>query len=159
HLAERGGLRTGARENARYRDPAQPAVDSPAMLPAAMVKRVAATPAGIQWDEHDVGDFLGCYLSEPKSNVVFEPPTRRLGEAAFVTQASRRGVRLDRKAALLYNARSYFINGDAHPLATAAKWLPELADTRRMEAKRFVTLSRDPAMTGLLHEWYCAGWI
>ncbi len=159
HLAERGGLRTGTRENARYRDPAQPAVDSPAMLPAAMVKRVAATLAGIQWDEHDVGDFLGCYLSEPKSNVVFEPPTRRLGEAAFVTQASRRGVRLDRKAALLYNARSYFINGDAHPLATAAKWLPELADTRRMEAKRFVTLSRDPAMTGLLHEWYCAGWI
>ncbi len=91
--------------------------------------------------------------------MVFAGRRRGVGEAAFVTQASRRVVRLDRKAALLYNARSYFITGDAHPLATAAKWLPELADTRRMEAKRFVTLSRDPAMTGLLHEWYCAGWI
>ncbi|KVK91726.1 cupin domain-containing protein [Burkholderia sp. MSMB1498] len=159
HLAERGGLRTGARDDAPYRDPAQPAVDAPARLPPEMTERVARTLAGIKWDEHDIGDFLGCYLSEPKSNVVFDPPARRLGETAFAAQAARRGVRLDRKAALLYNARSYFINGDAYSLATAAKWLPELADSRRMGAKRFVTLSRDPAMTGLLHEWYCAGWI
>ncbi|WP_323120688.1 cupin domain-containing protein [Burkholderia alba] len=159
HLAERGSLRAGARSDALYRDPAQPAVATPAQLPPAMVERVAAIVNSIKWTERDIGEFLGCYLSEPKSNVVFEPPVRQLGEASFTAQAARRGVRLDRKAALLYNARSYFINGEENPLGTASKWLPELANTRRMEAKRFVTLSRDPSMTALLHEWYRAGWI
>ncbi|KVD75944.1 cupin [Burkholderia ubonensis] len=159
YLAERGGLRSGARSDDLYRDPKQPAVETPAHLPPAMVEQVAAIVNGIKWREQDVAEFLGCYLSEPKSNVVFDPPARVLSEAAFAAQAARRGVCLDRRAALMYNARSYFINGEEGPLDQAAKWLPELANQRRMEAKRFVTLSRDPSMTALLHEWYRAGWI
>ena len=159
HLAERGGLLDAGRGDALYRDPKQPAVATPAQLPPAMVERVAEIVNGIQWRERDIAEFLGCYLSEPKSNVVFEPPTRLLSETSFVAQAARRGLHLDRRAALMYNARSYFINGEESPLDQAAKWLPELADQRRMEAKRFVTLSRDASMTALLHEWYCAGWL
>ncbi|MBU9610492.1 cupin domain-containing protein [Burkholderia multivorans] len=158
HLAERGGLRDSGADDL-YRDPKQPAVAAPAELPPAMVERVAEIVDAIRWRKRDVAEFLGCYLSEPKSNVVFEPPARPLSEAAFVAQASRRGVRLDRRAALLYNARSYFINGEEGPLEEAGEWLPELANQRQMEAKRFVTLSRVPSMTALLHEWYRAGWI
>lgn len=158
YLAERGGLRD-ERGDALYRDPKQPAVDTPAQLPPAMVERVAEIVDAIRWRKRDVAEFLGCYLSEPKPSVVFEPPARPLSEAAFVTQASRRGVYLDRRAALMYNARSYFINGEEEPLEQAGEWLPELANLRHMEAKRFVTLSRAPSMTALLHEWYCAGWI
>lgn len=159
YLAERGGLRNGGRGDDLYRDPKQPAVDTPAQLPPAMVERVAAIVGGIKWREQDVAAFLGCYLSEPKPNVVFDPPARPLSEPRFVAQAAKRGVHLDRRAAFLYNSRSYFINGEEEPLGQATKWLPELANQRRMEAKRFVTLSRDPSMTALLHEWYCAGWI
>ncbi|WP_261513258.1 cupin domain-containing protein [Burkholderia multivorans] len=158
YLAERGGLRDSGADDL-YRDPKQPAVAAPAELPPAMVERVAEIVDAIRWRKRDVAEFLGCYLSEPKSNVVFEPPGRPLSEAAFVAQASRRGVRLDRRAALLYNARSYFINGEEGPLEEAGEWLPELANQRQMEAKRFVTLSRVPSMTALLHEWYRAGWI
>ncbi|MBU9125388.1 cupin domain-containing protein [Burkholderia multivorans] len=158
YLAERGGLRDSGADDL-YRDPKQPAVAAPAELPPAMVERVAEIVDAIRWRKRDVGEFLGCYLSEPKSNVVFEPPARPLSEAAFVAQASRRGIRLDRRAALLYNARSYFINGEEGPLEEAGEWLPELANQRQMEAKRFVTLSRVPSMTALLHEWYRAGWI
>ncbi|MBU9165159.1 cupin domain-containing protein [Burkholderia multivorans] len=158
YLAERGGLRDSGADDL-YRDPKQPAVAAPAELPPAMVERVAEIVDAIRWRKRDVAEFLGCYLSEPKSNVVFEPPARPLSEAAFVAQASRRGVRLDRRAALLYNARSYFINGEEGPLEEAGEWLPELANQRQMEAKRFVTLSRAPSMTALLHEWYRAGWI
>ncbi|WP_413227157.1 JmjC domain-containing protein [Burkholderia sp. AU32262] len=158
YLAERGGLRDAGGDDL-YRDPKQPAVDAPAQLPPAMVDRVAEIVDAIRWRKRDVAEFLGCYLSEPKSNVVFDPPERPLSEAAFVTQASRRGVRLDRRAALMYNARSYFINGEEGPLEQADEWLPELANQRQMEAKRFVTLSRVPSMTALLHEWYRAGWI
>ncbi|AYY59356.1 cupin domain-containing protein [Burkholderia multivorans] len=158
YLAERGGLRDSGADDL-YRDPKQPAVAAPAELPPAMVERVAEIVDAIRWRKRDVAEFLGCYLSEPKSNVVFEPPARPLSEAAFVAQASRRGIRLDRRAALLYNARSYFINGEEGPLEEAGEWLPELANQRQMEAKRFVTLSRVPSMTALLHEWYRAGWI
>ncbi|HDR8907237.1 TPA: cupin domain-containing protein [Burkholderia multivorans] len=158
YLAERGGLRDSGADDL-YRDPKQPAVAAPAELPPAMVERVAEIVDAIRWRKRDVAEFLGCYLSEPKSNVVFEPPARPLSEAAFVAQASRRGIRLDRRAALLYNARSYFINGEEGPLKEAGEWLPELANQRQMEAKRFVTLSRVPSMTALLHEWYRAGWI
>ncbi|KVS12411.1 cupin domain-containing protein [Burkholderia multivorans] len=158
YLAERGGLRDSGADDL-YRDPKQPAVAAPAELPPAMVARVAEIVDAIRWRKRDVAEFLGCYLSEPKSNVVFEPPARPLSEAAFVAQASRRGVRLDRRAALLYNARSYFINGEEGPLEEAREWLPELANQRQMEAKRFVTLSRVRSMTALLHEWYRAGWI
>ncbi|MBU9650659.1 cupin domain-containing protein [Burkholderia multivorans] len=158
YLAERGGLRDSGADDL-YRDPKQPAVAAPAELPPAMVARVAEIVDAIRWRKRDVAEFLGCYLSEPKSNVVFEPPARPLSEAAFVAQASRRGIRLDRRAALLYNARSYFINGEEGPLEEAGEWLPELANQRQMEAKRFVTLSRVPSMTALLHEWYRAGWI
>ncbi|MCO1460976.1 cupin domain-containing protein [Burkholderia multivorans] len=158
YLAERGGLRDSGADDL-YRDPKQPAVAAPAELPPAMVARVAEIVDAIRWRKRDVAEFLGCYLSEPKSNVVFEPPARPLSEAAFVAQASRRGVRLDRRAALLYNARSYFINGEEGPLEEAGEWLPEMANQRQMEAKRFVTLSRVPSMTALLHEWYRAGWI
>ncbi|WP_261523728.1 cupin domain-containing protein [Burkholderia multivorans] len=158
YLAERGGLRDSGADDL-YRDPKQPAVAAPAELPPAMVERVAEIVDAIRWRKRDVAEFLGCYLSEPKSNVVFEPPARPLSEAAFVAQASRRGIRLDRRAALLYNTRSYFINGEEGPLEEAGEWLPELANQRQMEAKRFVTLSRVPSMTALLHEWYRAGWI
>ncbi|WP_261526041.1 cupin domain-containing protein [Burkholderia multivorans] len=158
YLAERGGLRDSGADDL-YRDPKQPAVAAPAELPPVMVERVAEIVDAIRWRKRDVAEFLGCYLSEPKSNVVFDPPARPLSEAAFVAQASRRGIRLDRRAALLYNARSYFINGEEGPLEEAGEWLPELANQRQMEAKRFVTLSRVPSMTALLHEWYRAGWI
>jgi 50S ribosomal protein L16 3-hydroxylase len=165
HLAERGERANeplpngrGGR-NGRYRDPQQPAVTTPAQLPQMLVERVSDILAEIRWSERDVASFLGSYLSEPKANVVFDPPHRPLNEAAFIRNASRKGVRLDRKTVLLYGTRSYFINGEEERLPKAKKWLTELADDRCLEAKRFVTLSHDSAMTGLLHEWYRAGWV
>jgi 50S ribosomal protein L16 3-hydroxylase len=83
-----------------------------------------------------------------------------LNEQKFVERAKKTGVRLDRKTILLYDARSFFVNGEAELLSSKLKkWLPELADTRCLQAKRFVTLTDESSMTALLHEWYCAGWL
>jgi 50S ribosomal protein L16 3-hydroxylase len=159
YLAERG-TRTGrARDDLRYRDPHQGAVAAPAQLPQALVEQVGSILARIEWSDADVTSFLGSYLSEPKANVVFDRPERAANVATFARQASRAGVRLDRKTALLYGKRSFFINGDEHRLPARKKWLVELADARRLEGKRFVTLSDDWSMTALLHEWYLAGWL
>ncbi|WP_250513460.1 cupin domain-containing protein [Caballeronia sp. INDeC2] len=161
HLAERmGDASDGAKGNARYRDPAQEPVSSPAALPPLLIDRVGAILANVNWDEKAVAAFLGTYLSEPKANVVFDAPERALNEQKFVERAKRTGVRLDRKTILLYDARSYFVNGEAAVLSSKLKkWLPELADSRSLEAKRFVTLTDESSMTALLHEWYCAGWL
>ncbi|MDR5854852.1 cupin domain-containing protein [Caballeronia sp. LZ062] len=161
HLAERAGDEPAdGKRDIRYRDPAQPPVATPGELPALLVERVGAILAKITWNEKDVAEFLGSYLSEPKANVVFDSPARALNQQKFVERAKKTGITLDRKTNLLYNTHSYFVNGEAAALtAKAKKWLPELADTRRLEAKRFVTLTDDSAMTSLLHEWYRAGWI
>jgi 50S ribosomal protein L16 3-hydroxylase len=90
---------------------------------------------------------------------VFDPPQRPLNVARFIGQASKSGIRLDRKTNLLYNRRFFFVNGEEMPFDGAKKWLFDLADHRCMSAKRFVTLSHDSSVTALLHEWYCAGWI
>ena len=160
YLAERGTL--AANDNATqtlYRDPQQPAVAHPAQLPPALVGRVGALLAKIRWSDRDVSSFVGTWLSEPKPTVVFDAPERPLDEARFTAAAIKHGLALDRRTILLYDARSYFLNGEQYVLSNARKWLPELADERRLEGKRFVTLSHDSSVTALLHEWYCAGWI
>lgn len=159
HLAERGDAVRASRGDRRYRDPQQPAVAQPAQLPPALVDQVGAILAGIRWDKRDVVSFLGGYLSEPKSHVVFDAPDRPLSQSAFLLRAAQSGVRLDKKTVLLYEARTYFINGEEDRLPPNKKWLVELADSRRLEGKCFVTLSPDSSMTALLHEWYCAGWV
>ncbi|SDB98583.1 cupin domain-containing protein [Paraburkholderia lycopersici] len=157
-LAERG-TDDGNRQPTLYRDPDQPAVTHPAQLPPALVERVGAVLAKVRWSDADVSSFVGSWLSEPKANVVFDAPEKPLDEARFVTRAAKYGITLDRRTILLYDSRSYYLNGEQYLLKEARKWLPALADSRSMDGKRFVTLSHDSCMTVLLHEWYRAGWI
>jgi 50S ribosomal protein L16 3-hydroxylase len=162
HLAERIESLSGIRGKGeqRYRDPSQLAVTNPAQLPSLLVERVGAILADIKWNEKDVAGFLGTYLSEPKANVVFDPPRRPLNEKRFIERAKQSGLKLDKKTVLLYDKHAYFLNGERELMsAKARKWLPELADKRFLEGKRFVTLSGESSMTVILHEWYCAGWI
>ncbi|MCC8404752.1 cupin domain-containing protein [Paraburkholderia sp. MMS20-SJTN17] len=157
HLAERG--EAAGKAGALYRDPQQAAVERPAELPAALVERVGAILAKVRWNEQDIASFLGTYLSEPKPSVVFDPPQRPLNETRFAGAASKSGLRLDRKTNLLYERRFFFVNGEEISWSGAKNWLFDLADSRCMSAKRFVTLSHDSSVTALLHEWYRAGWI
>jgi len=157
-LAERG-MGTSYATPALYRDPDQPAVARPAQLPPALVERVGEVLSKIRWNDSDVSSFVGSWLSEPKSNVVFDPPAKPLDEARFAARVAKSGLTLDRRTILLYDARSYYLNGEAYPLRGVGKWLTTLADSRSMDGKLFVTLSNDSSLTALLHEWYRAGWI
>jgi 50S ribosomal protein L16 3-hydroxylase len=159
YLAERGNAAHGQAGERLYRDPRQSAVAHPAQVPHALVAELGAILARVTWSERDLVSFLGSYLSEPKPQVVFDAPDRPLAEAVFIRRAQEAGIRLDNKTALLYGARTYFINGEESALPRSRKWLLELADARRIEGKRFVTHSDDRSMTALLHEWYRAGWV
>lgn len=141
----------------RYRDPDLRPQAQPARIPADMISQVERVLDRIDWDRRDVADFLGCYLTEPKMRVNFSPPPRPLPAAAFLRAARRSGVRLALATQMLYAGRHLYINGERAGIGTnAAPALKTLANTRSLPGAR---IGAHDAATGLLYDWYRAGYI
>ncbi len=121
-----------------------------------MLQQVGMAINRIKWKEADIAGFLGCYLSEPKPHIFFEPPARPLNRARFEEALQSRGVVLDLKTQMLCHGNSVFINGAAHPLgARSYRILRELADDRALPPA-----SSSPAEAlELLYQWYLDGYI
>ena len=157
-LAERADSMKGAAR--RLQDRGREPTTTPARLPSDVVDTTEAWLSNIKWNRTDVEQFVGRYLSEPKPTVVFDAPDTLPDESAFIRLARRRGIAVDPRTALLYDDRRYYINGEAGELERGIRdTVQMLADRKGLEGKDFVTLSEGSAVTGLLHEWYCAGWI
>jgi 50S ribosomal protein L16 3-hydroxylase len=138
-----------------YEDPGLRPARHPAWLDDALVRRMLAMLRRIRWSDGDAVRFLGRYLTEPKSHVVFTRPPRPLGQNAFWARAARSGVRLTGPTRMLFRGGTIFINGEAHrPGARAAGRLSRLADRRSLPGARF-----DPETARLLYRWYRAGYI
>jgi len=133
----------------RYRDPAQPAVETPAAMPAALQAFAReAVLAGLR-DPDAIDRALGESMTEPKSNVWFEN-----GEAGDIS----RGVALDRRSRMLYDARHLYINGESFRAAGRdATLMRRLADQRGLAARELVRASDDAL--ALLEDWCEAGWL
>jgi 50S ribosomal protein L16 3-hydroxylase len=145
----------------RYADPSLAPAAEPARIGLSMQKRCSAMLAGVRWSDALVSRFLGCYLSEPKPSVFFEPPSRPLGLAAFRSAAARRGVSLDRRTQLLYDGRHVFINGSMLDSAGCeSAVIKRLANARHLSG---VTLAGSnstlAAAVALLHHWYRDGFL
>lgn len=129
----------------------------PALISSKMVDKVADMLAQIRWQHEDVAQFLGCYLSEPGSDVIFEPP-RALSLAAFSKRASKQGLALHLQSRMLFTQNGMYINGEtvAEPFAVATS-LMQLADQRSLSADE-VSALLEPILA-LLHAWYSAGFV
>ncbi len=142
----------------RYADPDLAPPREPARVGARMRDACARELARLRWDAATVARFLGCWLSEPKPTVFFDPPQRPLPRAAFARAAARRGVRLDRRTQLLYDDRQLYVNGSALEWpASGAAALRRLANERVLPAAAVPALP--PACLALLHQWYCDGYL
>jgi 50S ribosomal protein L16 3-hydroxylase len=140
----------------RYADPNLRPARAPASIGTAMQAQCAAALTRIRWDRSAADVFLGCYLTEPKPNVYFTPPSRPLTPRAFGAAAMRRGLSLDARTQLLYDARWVFINGAA--IARPARGAPaieRLANARGMASGEPGTA----AAAKLLYRWYCDGYL
>jgi 50S ribosomal protein L16 3-hydroxylase len=127
----------------------------PAWLADEMVRRVRGMLRDIRWTDRDVVRFLGCYLTEPKSHVLFARPHRPLNEGGFASRAARRGVRLAGATRMLFRDGTIYANGEAHALgAPALRRLSRLADRRSLPPARF-----DRESVQLLYHWYRAGYL
>lgn len=122
---------------------------------ADMIDRITAELARIRWQRRDVADFLGRYLTEPKHNVYFDPPSAPYGLSRFTTLAMKRGLRLDRRSQLLYVGSRFYLNGETVQVASSFKRsFMTLADARELAGSEVAN-----ADVPLLHEWYRDGFL
>jgi len=134
---------------APYRDPAQPAVESPGAIPASMMDFAREALQTVLDDPRELQCLLGEYLTEPKANVWFET-----GSAPDAVGA----VVLDRRTRMMHDAEHVFINGESYRASGRdAQLMRRLADLRRLETTEVARASAG-ART-LLQSWMEAGWV
>ncbi|AKC70276.1 cupin [Pandoraea oxalativorans] len=162
YLAENAADLPFARHFAgRYADPKQPAVKHPAALPDAMIDTLISQLERVRWGQKEVEDFLGRWLSEPKSHVFFDPPEKPLSTSRFVHEVSTRGVTLSAKTQLLYRRNRYFVNGEPLEVPISARsTLRILADQRELDAAECADFEqKDQEIVEILYDWYASGWL
>ena len=147
-----GRLADEARElvgDAAYRDPSQPAVATPAQVPAAMRDFARDALSRALEDPELLAMLMGEWLTEPKADVWFEPSADH-GDLL-------RGVRLDRRTRMLYDEEHVFINGEGFDASGRdARAMRLLADQRHLDAIGIKGLSLEAR--ALLQQWCEAGW-
>ncbi|HEY5930392.1 MAG TPA: winged helix domain-containing protein, partial [Burkholderiales bacterium] len=139
----------------RYADPDLSLQKHPAQIGPAMVRKIGRTLRGIRWSSHDIVEFLGSYLTEPKQQVRFTPPLRPQALAAFSRAARLKGVRLSPGSQMLYSGTRFFINGESTGADAAPEALRRLANDRGLPGRRFPR----HGSAELLYQWYRAGYI
>jgi len=142
----------------RYADPDLVPVREPARIDAAMRRRYERMLKRVRWSRSTVERFVGCWLSEPKASVTFDPPSAPLSRAAFGARAAKRGVRLDTRTQLLYDPAHLFINGAALRWPTSdAPTLRQLANDRTLPPR--AARGADPQTSTILYTWYRDGYL
>ncbi len=133
-----------------YRDAHQPAVDTPAAIPAAMGEFARQVVEKALQNPLLLDSLLGEYLTEPKSNVWFDGIDNEPDLSG--------GVQLDRRTKMMYDAKHVFINGDSFRVSGRdARILRILADDRRIPRLQVKALS--PQAQAALLDWACSGWL
>ncbi len=162
YLAENAADLPFARHFAgRYADPKQSAVKHPAALPDAMIDTLMSQLEKVRWGQKEVEDFLGRWLSEPKSHVFFDPPERPISVDKFAREAASRGVSLSPKTQLLYRRNRYYVNGEPLEVpASTRSTLRMLADHRKLNATECANFEqKDQEIVEILYDWYASGWL
>ena len=148
--------RRPSRMQRMYRDPAQPATDTPAALPAGLADFAGQAVLQALKDPLALACALGEYMSEPKPGVWFDEPQQAWdGNAA---KAGQTGVALDARTRMLYDSDHIFINGESYRAKGAdASLMRRLADQRHLGAGEL----RKAGVTAiaLLGDWHEAGWL
>jgi 50S ribosomal protein L16 3-hydroxylase len=142
----------------RYADPHLEPAKNPAEIPRDMLTSITEELNKVRWDEEDVTVFFGEYMSEPKHNVFFTPPARRLAVGRFMETAAKRGLKLPAKTLMLYRGKHVFINGESFAVSRADKVvLDVLANERRLTGEQLAQASDD--VLEALYTWYGDGWV
>jgi 50S ribosomal protein L16 3-hydroxylase len=134
-----------------YGDRRAAATALPAHIPPALQAFAATAWRQAVRDPVLLQRALGRWLSEPKPRVWFEPGAAAAGHDA-------RGLRLDRRTRMLYDADHVYINGESLRAAGRdAQCLRRLADARELSAAGARRLSAQARE--VVRQWLSAGWL
>ena len=142
----------------RYSDPDLTVQSHPAEISAGMIKKVDSILDGLKWNEEDVASFLGQYLSEPKSHVVFEhPPSMPL--KTFSKRIALDGIKLSYKSQLLKALDSFYLNGEVLEVdPNSVDLMMKLADDRQLTSDEISeAIKIHENLIAQLYDWYLAG--
>jgi len=146
-----------------YRDPGLKPSTVPARLPGRMIRSVQRELQGWRPAPGEVATALLRQLSEPKPQVVFDPPRPSMPRARFMALARRDGLVADRRTRMLYSGRSFGINGEivAEPDRVARVLAAQFADRRSLPARSplLAATGDTRAWSERFYQWYLAGWI
>ena len=132
-----------------YRDPTQPAVQTPGQVPASLLEFARLAVQRRLQEPDALERALGEALTEPKPRVWFE--TRAGDDLAA-------GVAVDRRTRMMYDDRHLFINGEAFRIGGRdARLLRALADRRALDGADCAALSGDAQAVVL--QWLASGWL
>jgi 50S ribosomal protein L16 3-hydroxylase len=140
----------------QYADPDLLPTVHPAKIPGTMQSALLRLLADARWHEAEAGQFLGCYLTTPKAQVLFHPPARPLPAAAFRNRVRRTGIALAAQTLMLYRGKDIFLNGECITAPYRSRpLLRRLADARQLDAENCKT----DTLTELLYSWYRYGYV
>jgi 50S ribosomal protein L16 3-hydroxylase len=139
-----------------YGDPDIHLQPHPGQISASMLRQARAALDRIRWNRGDIERFMGIYLTEPKPQVFFTPPSHPVTEQDFAYQVGQLGLELNLKSRMLWRKKNIFINGEVYTTGTAARRpLEKLADHLGLPIAEELN---EEALT-LLYEWYLAGYV
>jgi 50S ribosomal protein L16 3-hydroxylase len=139
-----------------YRDPNRVPAPHPGRIDAHFIDHAKRILDRIRWSRPEVADFLGRYLSEPKQQVAFNPPSRPHARPLFLRKLASAMVRLDPRTRMLAQGSRIYMNGTAFTTGGRERApLLQLADRRELEGAR---LARSPA-ADLVFDWYRQGFL
>jgi len=139
--------------NKFYRDPGQPAAQHPAELPDRLTEAAMAAASKIRFDRALATRFLGCWLTEPNQNAVFDSPMIELSPAAAYTHWV-----LDRRTRMLFRDQQLFINGEPATVKAEAG-LKKLANERELAGEDPLAKRLSQEALGAMADWFDDGWI
>lgn len=125
-----------------------------------MVKQVSSILNGLKWNDEDVADFLGQYLTEPKSHVVLDAP-KIMTLQVFEKRMRSQGLQLSFKSQLLLANSRFYLNGEKILIDdNSASLFMKLAD-KRLLLPEDISKESDisNAFVAEMHAWYLAGCI
>ena len=148
--------RKPARPQRMYRDPAQPATETPAAMPAGLAAFAGQAVLEALKDPLALACALGEYMTEPKPGVWFDEPQQDWdGEAA---KAGRIGLALDARTRMMYDSEHVFINGESYRAKGAdASLMHRLADQHHLAPNELRKAGK--TAIELLGDWHEAGWL
>ena len=144
----------------QYRDPDLSLQDAPAEIAHPMISSVHQMLEGLKWDDEDVADFLGRYLTEPKVHILFDAPAE-ISFAEFKKRITQSGIQLSLKSQMLLTKKGIYLNGERVEVEKSANlYLQLLANARSIDnVLCHKIVDQHDELSNLFYAWYGDGFL